>query len=79
MKGVCAATVAIGALLCAGAAETNVPLPPHEHPRLCLRAAPLYAAVSAVPARREAVTLIPYFAWNNRGEPQMCVWLPLAN
>lgn len=43
------------------------------------RAEPLYAAVSAAPARRETVTLIPYFAWNNRGEPQMRVWLPLAD
>jgi DUF1680 family protein len=24
------------------------------------------------------VRLIPYFAWNNRGEPRMSVWLPLA-
>jgi DUF1680 family protein len=29
--------------------------------------------------RREKVILIPYFAWNNRGEPRMRVWLPLAD
>jgi DUF1680 family protein len=23
------------------------------------------------------IQLIPYYAWNNRGEPQMAVWLPL--
>jgi DUF1680 family protein len=32
-----------------------------------------------VPARAVAITLIPYFAWNNRGEPRMSVWLPLAD
>jgi DUF1680 family protein len=40
------------------------------------RPAPLYSPLSAAPARRVAATLIPYFAWNNRGEPQMRVWLP---
>jgi hypothetical protein len=43
------------------------------------RSAPLYGSISEAPARREKVTLIPYFAWNNCGEPQMRVWLPLAN
>jgi len=40
------------------------------------RQAPLYSALSEAPSRRIAATLIPYFAWNNRGEPQMRVWLP---
>jgi DUF1680 family protein len=43
------------------------------------RTSPLYAPIAEAPARREPTTLIPYFAWNNRGEPQMRVWLPLAN
>ncbi|MBM4089231.1 MAG: glycoside hydrolase family 127 protein [Planctomycetes bacterium] len=43
------------------------------------RTAPLYGPASQHSARRETVTLIPYFAWNNRGEPHMRVWLPLAN
>lgn len=43
------------------------------------RAAPLYRALAEAPARRVPATLIPYFAWNNRGEPQMRVWLPLAD
>ena len=25
-----------------------------------------------------SVKMIPYYAWNNRGEPSMSVWLPLA-
>jgi DUF1680 family protein len=43
------------------------------------RGGPLYSAVSSAPARPVPVTLIPYFAWNNRGEPRMSVWLPLAD
>jgi DUF1680 family protein len=43
------------------------------------RTGPLYGPVSVAPARRVKVTLIPYFAWNNRGEPHMSVWLPLAD
>jgi DUF1680 family protein len=43
------------------------------------RNAPLYSPVNGTPTRREKLTLIPYFAWNNRGEPHMRVWLPLAN
>jgi DUF1680 family protein len=43
------------------------------------RAGPLYGPVRQTPARRETVAMIPYFAWNNRGEPQMRVWLPLAD
>ena len=29
------------------------------------------------PARRIALRLIPYFAWNNRGVSEMTVWIPL--
>jgi DUF1680 family protein len=43
------------------------------------RQAPLYGQVTEASPRRCQVTLIPYFAWNNRGEPQMRVWLPLAD
>jgi DUF1680 family protein len=43
------------------------------------RSGPLYALVDPAPARPVPVTLIPYFAWNNRGEPRMSVWLPLAD
>lgn len=43
------------------------------------RQAPLYGTVSTAPTRRIPATFIPYFAWNNRGEPWMRVWLPLAD
>ena len=36
----------------------------------------LYREVSATPPRPISVTLIPYFAWNNRGDYDMSVWLP---
>ena len=28
--------------------------------------------------RKVDIKLIPYFAWNNREEPKMSVWLPLS-
>lgn len=36
----------------------------------------LYREVSATSPRPVPVTLIPYFAWNNRGDYDMSVWLP---
>jgi DUF1680 family protein len=38
----------------------------------------LYAPWQPGGERRMTVTLIPYYAWANRGESQMTVWLPLA-
>ncbi len=48
-------------------------IPPEEGPR------PLYHPVGTVtPARRQkvALTAIPYYAWANRGEAAMRVWIP---
>jgi DUF1680 family protein len=38
----------------------------------------LYRPLQSAPARRQRVTLTPYFAWGNRGETEMSVWLPLS-
>ena len=38
---------------------------------------PLYQELPSGDARRVTVRLIPYYAWNNRGEPTMRVWIPL--
>ncbi|HWP40365.1 MAG TPA: glycoside hydrolase family 127 protein [Tepidisphaeraceae bacterium] len=38
----------------------------------------LYRDLAATPATQIPLTLIPYFAWGNRGESEMTVWLPLA-
>jgi len=38
---------------------------------------PLYQELPAGEPRKVRVRLIPYFAWNNRGEPKMTVWIPL--
>ncbi len=40
---------------------------------------PLYRELSMQPARETEITLIPYFAWANRGPADMSVWLPLAS
>jgi DUF1680 family protein len=41
--------------------------------------APLYTELSQQPAHATDITLIPYFAWANRGPSDMSVWLPLAS
>lgn len=41
-------------------------------------AAPLYAPLAVPSAETLTVSLIPYFAWNNREPTTMAVWLPLA-
>jgi DUF1680 family protein len=38
---------------------------------------PLYREIDPAPPRAIAVTLVPYFAWGNRGDTDMTVWLPL--
>lgn len=38
----------------------------------------LYRDLSAAPPERVPLTLIPYYAWNNRGEPEMTIWMPVA-
>ena len=37
--------------------------------------APLYAPWTPAEAEETELTLIPYFAWNNRGKGEMRVWL----
>lgn len=37
----------------------------------------LYRKLPTAEPRRVPVRLIPYYAWNNRGEPKMTVWIPL--
>jgi hypothetical protein len=38
---------------------------------------PLYRAIEMPSVERTSATLIPYFAWGNRGPGEMTVWLPL--
>jgi DUF1680 family protein len=40
---------------------------------------PLYRELSMQPAHETAITLVPYFAWANRGPGDMSIWLPLAS
>ena len=37
----------------------------------------LYRRVSSQPLTKVPITLIPYYAWDNRGEDDMSVWIPL--
>jgi DUF1680 family protein len=36
-----------------------------------------YRHVSDVQGRHVDICMIPYYAWNNREEPKMAVWLPV--
>src|SRR5205085_10296617 len=38
----------------------------------------LYRDYAPTASRRIALRLIPYYAWGNRGESEMSVWLPLV-
>jgi hypothetical protein len=38
---------------------------------------PLYQELPTGEPCPVPIRMIPYFAWNNRGEPQMTVWIPL--
>jgi DUF1680 family protein len=38
----------------------------------------LYRDMTARKDREIGVTLVPYFAWDNRGASEMTVWLPVA-
>ncbi|MGQ9573878.1 MAG: glycoside hydrolase family 127 protein [Thermoguttaceae bacterium] len=38
----------------------------------------LYRKLPRGKPRRAPIRLIPYYAWNNRGEPDMSVWIPLG-
>jgi len=37
-----------------------------------------YRQVSDAQPRRIDITMVPYYAWNNREEPKMTVWLPVS-
>ena len=52
--------------------ETEAYAVPEVDPR-----GPLYQELPTGEPRRVKIRMIPYFAWNNRGEPKMTVWIPL--
>jgi hypothetical protein len=39
----------------------------------------LYRELDRVKTRKIDVRLIPYYAWDNRGDSEMAVWMPLEN
>ncbi len=45
--------------------------------RLTSEAAGTYRELTPGKSTMFKLTLIPYYAWNNRGEPEMSVWIPL--
>jgi uncharacterized protein len=45
-------------------------------PRPAWTAGQLYREASPAPSRTVALRLVPYYAWGNRGDTEMTVWLP---
>ena len=43
-----------------------------------IKKAGLYRELPTGETRRIPLRLIPYYAWNNRGEPKMTVWMSLC-
>jgi hypothetical protein len=37
-----------------------------------------YRQIRDIEPHRIDITMIPYYAWNNRGEPKMTVWMPVS-
>jgi DUF1680 family protein len=37
----------------------------------------LYRELAPDEPKKFTLRLVPYYAWNNRGEPKMTVWIPL--
>lgn len=46
-------------------------------PRKAWSPGQLYREVNAVPPRDTRIKLVPYYAWGNRGDTEMTVWLPV--
>lgn len=60
----------------AGADVRTLSLPALALPRTTWAAGQLYREVTAVPPRDTRIKLVPYYAWGNRGDTEMTVWLP---
>ena len=45
--------------------------------KLTTETAGLYRELKPSASKKVTVRMIPYYTWNNRGEPKMTVWLPL--
>lgn len=54
-----------------------IQVPALELQRPAWKRGDLYREVSFAPPRPIQVTMIPYFAWDNRGDTDMSVWMPL--
>jgi len=61
----------------AGADVATISLPALVLPRDRTDVDRLYHEVDPAPPRTIQLTLIPYYAWDNRGDTEMTVWLPV--
>ena len=60
----------------AGADVLTLSLPALALQRKTWEAGQLYREATAQPPRETRIKLVPYYAWGNRGDTEMSVWLP---
>jgi DUF1680 family protein len=60
----------------AGADVLTLTLPALVLPRAAWTPGQLYREATALPPRDLSLKLVPYYAWGNRGDTEMTVWLP---
>ncbi len=61
----------------AGSELVTLSVPAIEVPRHRQASNQLYREVDSVPPRDIQIKLVPYYAWGNRGDADMSVWLPV--
>jgi hypothetical protein len=61
----------------AGAELTALAVTALDLPRQARAAGQLYRPVDLAPPRPIQIRLVPYYAWDNRGDTDMTVWLPV--
>jgi uncharacterized protein len=61
----------------AGADLVTLSVPALEIPRQRPPSGQLYNEAGSAPARDIRIKLVPYYAWGNRGDTDMSVWLPV--
>lgn len=61
----------------AGAGVMTLTVPALQIPRAQGADAALYSEADPAPPRNIKVKLVPYYAWGNRGESEMTVWIPV--
>jgi DUF1680 family protein len=61
----------------AGADVLTLTVPALARPPIAWQPGQLYREIAPFESRTIALKLVPYYAWGNRGDTDMSVWLPI--